>query len=285
MIETDSAPQLRHARRSTPLLLKMGAIAGILFGAVTGCAAGGASAPERTPRASATASPDATEPLVERFEGTDFERTDPLPAELEVADQATPAEFALLPKSEQLRWATWAGQYKEDFVAYFHSLGTEPSDAPYTLTANSDALALIVDRSYQQRIAANFGMGSPTTIQTNGPINRQMVEKYLTAFTVASDDARDKISEFASNAGDSSGQALNVVQQFRLGLYSTTGQISASQDFVSISNRMVVDGESIPCFRVSWTAADGSSTSDFNIGAYSTVDYKNQPIVVAMVSY
>jgi len=267
-----------------PFWVKPAIVGGLAVAALTGCAPGEAPKPEQT--ISASPSPEVTEPApADRYEGSDFERTDPLPAELAEADGATPEEFAQLPKSVQIQWATWAGQYKEEFVAYFASISGIPTDLPYSITTNSDAKTLLVDRTYQQRMAANFGDGLPDDKQTNGDIDRVMVEKYTTAFTVINEEATAKIEDFASNVGDVNGQAINSAQQASLRLYDVATEISESQDFSATTNVMVVDGESIPCFRVNWTAADGSSTSNFNIGAYETVDYKNQPVVVTVVSF
>lgn len=55
-----------------------------------------------------------------------------------------------------------------------------------------------------------------------------------------------------------------------------------STDFGATPTQMTFGGEAIPAFRIGWTASNGDSTS-FAIAAYSTVDYKNQPIVVAVV--
>jgi len=281
-----SNPNLQPSNASGLLYwVKPAIIGGLAVAALTGCTPGSAPNPEQT--VSASPSPEETEtaPAVDRWEGTDFERTDPLPAELAEAESATPEEFAQLPKSVQIKWATWAGQYKDEFVAYFGSLGIDENDKPYTITADSNVKELIIDRTYQQRVAANFGLGSPTTIETNGPVDRIKVKKYITAFTVVSDEASVKIDNFVKTIGDVNGQAINLGQQFALDLYNTSREISESQDFSSTTNVMVVDDKSIPCFRVNWTAVDGSSTSNFNIGAYSTVDYKNQPIVVAVISF
>ena len=281
-----SNPNQPTSSERVPFWVKPAVIAGIGIAALTGCTPTHATGPETTQSATAIPSPEATEvPAVDRYEGADFERTDPLPAELEAADQATPEEFAQLPKAEQIKWATWAGQYKDEFVAYFSAVSGLPQDAPYTIDANSDAKALLIDRSFQQRIAANFGEGTPTDMDSNGVLDRDVVEKYMTAFTVASEESQAKIENFLSTAPNSKGQAINVVQQARGGLYDTSAQIAESQDFTSITNSMVIDGQTITGFRVSWTAADGSSSSSFNIGAFSTVDYKNQPVVVAVVSH
>jgi hypothetical protein len=277
-----SNPNHYSTKERAALWVKPAVILTVGMAALTGCVPGSTPGPEAT--ASAPASPEATQPAVDRYEGSDFERKDALPADLEAANNASPEAFAQLPKSEQIRWATWAAQYKADFITYFDAVSISNEDGPYTLTADSDVKLLILDRSYDERIAANFGSGTPASIDTNGPVDRNMVLKYMTAFTVDSEEATTKISAFASNIGDGDGQAQNVVRQARSGDYDMNAEIAASQDFTSISNTMVVDGESIPCYRVSWTAADGSGSSSFNIGAYSTENYKNQPVVVTIVS-
>jgi len=269
-----------------PFWVKPAVIAGIGIAALTGCTPTHATSPETTQSATATPSPEATEaPAVDRYEGADFERTDPLPAELEAADKATPEEFAQLSKVDQVKWATWFAQFKPEFVAMFSRVTDLPQDAPYTLDANSDAKTLLIDRSYQQRLAASFGEGSPLDIDSNGSFDQDAAEKFITAFTVVDDESASKIDNFIATAPNSEGQAINVVNQARKHLYDTSAQIAESQDFTEITNSMVIDGQTITGYRVSWTAADGSSSSSFNIGAFSTVDYKNQPVVVAVVSH
>lgn len=287
-----ASPEGNDPRKNNKLrnrLIIAASAAAIATVAAVGIGVATNAAPEKAPAetsapAEPTAEPsaEAETPAGDRYEGGDFERTDPLPAELEAANEATPEQFAALPKEEQIKWATWAGQYKDQFLTMFSAVQGTTADAPYVLTAESDPKTLILDRSNQSRIATSFGMGTPTSMDTNGALDKTMAEKYMLAFTVIDEDAVTRIDNFVSTAGDSNGQAINVVQQARLDMYDTITDVNGAQDFSTITNLMNVDGVAVPCYRVSWTAPNGSY--DFNIGAYSTVDYKNQPVVVTLVS-
>lgn len=224
------------------------------------------------------------EAVPNRFTGSDFERTDELPASLKEANEATPEEFVKLPKKIQIQWATWAGQYKQDFIKTFASASGLPEDQPYSLTKDSDAKTLIIDRDFEQRIAANFGTGTPESMQTNGAIDSNMIKKYLLAFTVTSPTAEANVDGFINSLSENTeGQAENVVQQARRGEYDSTAEIAKSPDFIAQPNTFGLDGEEISGYLVHWKTENGSKTRTFSIGAFETVDYKNQPIVVTVV--
>jgi hypothetical protein len=268
----------RMSRFVSPLI-----IAGIAVAALTGCTANAAPSPEHTTSASATPhnTPEAT--ATPRASGGDFERPDALPASLEAADKASPDEFAKLPKKEQIQWATWAGQYKQEFIKFFSMINDEPQNAAYTLTENSDVKALLADRSYEERIAINFGEGTPSGRQYNGQLDTDMATKYMMAFTITDANGISHINRFINTAASNNdNQAVNAGQQAGTDMFDTVAEIKKAQDFNATSNHMMVDGESIPSFFVSYTDSQGSATYD--IAAYKTVDYKNQPIVVSLVA-
>src|SRR3546814_17128539 len=94
----------------------------------------------------------------------------------------SPEEFILQTKLDQLRWASWADQYMDEFVEVYHSVTGDTYDAPYQLTAESDALTVLENVSYQDRIAANFGSKNPGEDRNfNGPLDLTTIQKSLTA--------------------------------------------------------------------------------------------------------
>lgn len=250
---------------------------------------------EATPKAVESSAPaDPTTPNAEpskdtssevhRYANSDFERVDELPAFLAEANEASPEKFATLPKKIQIQWATWAGQYKQQYIKQFSTVSPYSSDAEYTLTKDSDAKTLIKDRSYEQRIAENFGVGAPETDHDNGKLDADMVKKYMTAFTVATPTSLKNIDDFISNIEESTdGLSVNVDIAAAGSDYNSLEEIAKSPDYIEQPNTFGVDGEAVSGYLVHWKTEDGSKSRTFSIGAYETVDYKNQPIVVTVV--
>lgn len=236
-----------------------------------------------SPSEASTPKAEASKPATDRYKGSDFERADTLPTFLQEANNDTPEDFAKLPKKTQIQWATWAGQYKPQFIEMFSAVSNLPEDEPYTVSMDSDVQTLIKDRSYEQRIAANFGTGNPENRQDNGKLDEDMVKKYMYAFTVVEDGSLNRVDNFVNSIeSNTDGLSENVVVQAAGGAYDSLAEIAKSSDFTSQPGSMGIDGQSVNGYFVEWTGADGASTK-YTIAPYETVDYKNQPIVVTIV--
>lgn len=137
---------------------------------------------EDTPPAESTPDPEVTA----RYEGSDFQLSEALPEELQYLQSLSTEEFAAADKYDQMRWATWALQYKEEFVEYFSRVSGSEIEAPYTLSVDSDLTTMLKDLQTTYRVAANFGQGRPQSYQDNGPFDAVMAEKLVIALDEAS---------------------------------------------------------------------------------------------------
>lgn len=98
-------------RRLSTTIVVAAAIVMLTFGLVS-CGSQGAGAnpplmmeetlpPENSPAPTVAETP-------ERYEGSDFELSEPLPEDLQYLQALSPEEFAKADKYDQMRWATWA---------------------------------------------------------------------------------------------------------------------------------------------------------------------------------
>jgi hypothetical protein len=245
-------PRTRSSHNNNNLLAKTGefttkvAAGAALIGALalSACSGGESHEPtEPAPTSTSEPAPDNTEAPVERW--GDFDWRDPLPEDLEYLNTMTSAEFAEQPKLEQLRWASWVDQYRDEFVEAWNMVYPKSYDAPYELNATSDALTVLQDQSYVNRLAANFGSSKPETVQDrryNGPLNVQLVEKYLMAYS-SGDNAQDYIDKFiAEIRKEANGQALNVATQAAAGLYSYRENAETDSSFTATQVSRTIDG-------------------------------------------
>lgn len=274
-----SNPNKLTPRQSAEKALRPIALATTLLvggGALAACAPTEA---KPTPSATAPApeaTPTETEKPSNRYEGYDFERTDPLPESLVELENMSPAEFAKQPKSEQLRWASWAAQYKDEFVAKYHSVTGDSYDAPYELSADSDVLVALEDVSYTDRIAANFGSGdlSNEIPEFNGQLDRNMIEKLMIAHVASDEYSRWRIDEFMNSVGQD-GKAINVVAQARAGLYDYRQNAEKSSDFTANPDQIIVDGVAYNGWRVQYTT-EQNSRADFTVAIVPYTNYLNE---------
>lgn len=224
-----------------------------------------APAPEATPE-------QTSEPESNRYEGTDFERTDPLPENLVELQNMSPEEFAEQSKADQLRWASWADQYKDEFIAMYYAVTGDSYDAPYELSMDSDVLTAIEDVSYRDRIAANFGSDNPGDDRLfNGPLDASTIEKYITAGTSSEPNSQWRIDAFMDSVGQD-GQAINLVGQARAGLYDFRQNAEQASDFVANPEQIKVDGVDYNGWNVRYTTEEGGS-ADMTIAVVPFVNY------------
>lgn len=201
-------------------------------------------------------SPTETEAPVEEF-GV-FERKNPLPADLEYLHNMTAAEFAKQPKLEQLRWASWAGQYKDEFIDSWLIISPETKqyDGHYTLTAESDALTALQDMSYQNRISANFGRGrDPQDKRFNGKLDTQSASKYIAASVTLAGQWR--VENFINERlSTNDGQAINVATQAKSDMYNLRQDAETAEDFKATPIVREIEGIQYHGWRVQYTDAD-----------------------------
>lgn len=251
--------------RANEKLTKITAGTLIALGAVglSACAPTEAQPPE-SPVATETAepTPSETEAPVERF--GDFEWKDPIPEDLEYLDNMNAVEFAQQPKLEQLRWASWAGQYKDEFIDAWMFIGigsvTEKYDNHYSLTTESDPFVAIQDLSYQARIATNFGVNNPQESvpdnRFNGKLNAQMASKYMTAH-IATNNSSWRVEQFLERLqSNNSGQALNVSTQAMNDMYNYRQDAETDENFSAISVSHTIEGVEYNGWKVKYTDPD-----------------------------
>lgn len=224
-----------------------------------------APAPEATPTTTETSPSN-------RYEGTDFERTDPLPENLVELHQMSPEQFAGQSKADQLRWASWADQYKEDFINMYYGVTGDSYDTPYELSPASDVLTAIEDVSYRDRIAANFGSANPGEDRLfNGPLDTNLIRKYITARVSSDPYSQWRIDAYMDSVGQD-GQAINLAGQARAGLYDYRQNAEEASDFVAEPSQINVDGMAYNGWHVSYTADEGVK-GDFTVAIIPFTNY------------
>ncbi|MBC7459086.1 hypothetical protein H7200_00005 [Candidatus Saccharibacteria bacterium] len=269
--DNDKTPNKKNSLRNR--LIGAGVVATLaISGGIIGInAAKSGEKPAEVPSTSAPleeepVAPVEEEPIVERYEGTDFTQTTELPANLEYLNDMTAEEFAKQPISDKIAWASWVDQYRGEFATYFQSVTGDPTDALLT-PVDGNLTALLSDRQYQYRIAANLGSGTPRDIDTNGQLDRLTAEKYLLAFNL-NDNAIFEISRTFDNL-NSDGQALNVVSIARGGLSSLVEGSQEATDLEVIETTVLKDGVSYKATAFKFTALD---TGEVNRGRYAVID-------------
>jgi hypothetical protein len=207
-----------------------------------------------------TPAPIETDTAPERFEGFDFEREDPLPADLEALDAMSPGEFAAQPKSEQLRWASWVAQYMPEFVSTYHSsVSGDASDAPYTLTPDSDIFTQLVHSDYVERLGATLSDGPlPEEPRYNGPLNRDMIQKYIMAHTSSEPESAWRVNQYMDAVGND-GQALNI--SLVANLYESRQDAEDAPDFRTAPEIVYIDGQSYNGTRVIYSTPEGGNAN------------------------
>lgn len=239
-------------------LTKLAAGTLIALGAVglSACAPNTEAQPAPTPTATESEAPSSpeTETPVERYEGSDFERADPLPADLEYLNEMTVEEFKEQPKLEQLRWASWADQYKEEFVEFWNIVNPNKYNAPYTLTMDSDPYTILEDMAFSNRIAANWGSDNLSHAKSkdfNGPLDRKTAEKYIIAHTIGQSGLDNFMQE---RINSNSGQAINIVAQARAGIYDLRKHAETAEDYSEKRSSIEIDGISYDGWTISYTS-------------------------------
>lgn len=189
----------------------------VALGTLAGCSGGGDTSMTAAPTATseATSTPTESAAVPERYEGADFELSKPLPAELEYLSEASFEEFAAAPKADQLKWKSWAEQYKPEMVAYINSVYPKEANTPYALSLDSDFETVMKDLQATDRLIANLGEGAPETMDDNGALNEERGTKILIAQYAGPN------IEIVQNAYNEkfisplAGQSVNVVQAAR----------------------------------------------------------------------
>lgn len=228
-----------------------------------------------TSEATGAPTPEATETQSERYEGTDFEREDPLPADLEALDAITDMnEWSAVPKADQLRWASWVAQYMPEFIKKYHSgVSGDASDAPYTLTPDSDLLTQLVNSDYVERLGATLSDGPlPEEPRYNGPLNREMIEKYITAHTSSEPESAWRVTQYMDTVGND-GQALNI--RMVANLYESRQDAENADELNTAPETVYVDGQSYTGTRVIYMTPEGD-TANFTIVVVPYTNYKGE---------
>lgn len=235
----------------------------ITFVALVGCSP--TPAPEQAPSSETESTPESspvaseTPAAPERYEGSDFELSKPLPAELEYLQTASFDEFAAAPKSDQLAWKSWAEQYKPQLVEYINSVFPKDVNAPYTLTADSDVFTVLKDLQATDRLIANLGGGTPASMDDNGRLEVQLGTKIIIAQTKAS-DVKFAETVYKSTFSDPlGGVAANAVQTARLDYFDLVQEAQNAADFKSNPMHMQFDDQDINSYHVQFTDSEGET--------------------------
>lgn len=207
----------------------------------------------------------------DRYEGTDFELTEALPENLEYLNTVTPAEFAKAPKADQLAWMSWAEQYKPAFVEMFSAVSGLENDKPYTLAPDSDFNTILKDMQYTDRLAANFGTGTPEDENDNGPLDKDMVTKLSIAHQANSNlSVAETFYSNLSTFGE--GEALNLAYLARGGFYDMADKAATASDLNVRPQNMNLDDQRYDGFQYSFTDPE-SSTGAVYSAQVSVVEY------------
>ncbi len=238
------------------------------------CSSGEAkpTAPTTSSSAEATPTPEATESAdPDRYEGTDFELTEALPENLEYLNTVTPAEFAKAPKADQLAWMSWAEQYKPAFIEMFSAVSGLENDKPYTLTPDSDFTTILRDMQYTDRLAANFGTGTPEDKFDNGTLDKDMVTKLSLAHQSNSNlNVAETYVGNLSTFGE--GEALNLSYLAAGGYYDMADKAAKASDLNVRPQNMSLDDKQYNGFQYSFTDPE-SSTGAVYSAQVSVVEY------------
>lgn len=221
----------------------------------------------------------------ERYEGSDFELSEPLPEELKYLQALSPEEFAKADKYDQMRWATWALQYKPGFVQYFGSVSGLASDESYSLSPDSDLSTMLKDAQASERIAANFGSGQPETPDDNGNLDSELAEKVIIAISSSSNVT--KADNFIKNLEDyRDGKAVNVVSLARDRAFDMVSDSRNSQNLVTESTKVYApDGKGnvieLPGFTFSYTDNDGNEHRG-SIAVAPVIDFRGNETFISI---
>jgi len=182
-------------------------------------------------------------PEVERYEGSDFERTTALPENLQYIDDMSADEYrsqlSQIPLADRVAWASWADQYINEYAAYFLTVTGKPSDAPMPLV-DGDFNSMLSSYQYQMRVAESFGTGTPQDMDTNGALDTELIEKYLASLIVGATAPQEIDGLIASMGKD--GQAINVVLEARLDRASFLEMAQNDPNTVAVPETVVIDG-------------------------------------------
>lgn len=284
---TPTAPEKKSSKKRNAFVMAAATVALAL--GIGGGVAAVSSQPKEEPVATAPAEPNAESPEEtapaepekpaesERWPGLDFERTDPLPDELKQYETMSPVDFTLVPKVEQLKYASWLGQYRPQFIDKFNEISGDASNAPYTLTPESDVYTVGADWQTTVRIAHNFGEGTPSDKHYNGPLDEDAILKYLIAHTAYSNTnigIGQKLLDEWKTQND--GEALNIGTLMADHEHDVVDDFRTATDFKSQPAQVVVEGSTYPAFQVNYTDPDNGDVHATKYAIFPYIDYKGQ---------
>lgn len=115
--------------------------------------------PAKPIESSAPANPDTTQPaesLGFKDKRDNFERSVALPAELAPLKLMSLSDFELQSKPQQKKYASYLGQYRPAYEAWFHRVSGEEIDTPVTITPASTPEQIYQAHIYNLRISASM---------------------------------------------------------------------------------------------------------------------------------
>ena len=259
----------------THVRIVVGAVSSGLLGIalLAGCSSQAEDSPASNSAPVATsATPEESQgAAADRYDGTDFELTEALPENLEYLNTITPAEFAKAPKADQLAWMSWAEQYKPAFIEMFSAVSGLENDKPYTLTPDSDFTTILRDMQYTDRLAANFGIGTPEDKFDNGALDKDMVIKLSLAHQ-SNSNLNVAETYFSNLSTFGEGEALNLSYLAAGGYYDMAEKAATASDLSVRPQNMSLDDKRYDGYQYSFSDPESTKGAVYS-GTVSVVEY------------